>query len=125
MVWLPIRSKHYLCQYTSFLLKGRPFRNCPVGNFREEPACSERSGPLAQGKGRRAQGKIVIWVVLLPAPSSLLSAFKLPFSFNINKHKNMHYQNCSLYLPIVAFFLTLNYLLPIFSNNPAFVFCLR
>ena len=85
----------------------------------------ERSGPLAQGKGRRAQGKIVIWVVLLPAPSSLLSAFKLPFSFNVNKHKNMHYQNCSLYLPIVAFFLTLNYLLPIFSNNPAFVFCLR
>jgi len=87
MVWLPIRSKHYLCQYTSFLLKGRPFRNCPVGNFREEPACSERSGPLAQGKGRRAQGKIVIWVVLLPAPSSLLSAFKLPFSFKIIKNE--------------------------------------
>jgi len=47
----------------------------------------ERSGPLAQGKGRRAQGKIVIWVVLLPAPSSLLSAFKLPFSFKIIKNE--------------------------------------
>ena len=36
---------------------GRPLRNCPVGNFREEPDCRGGLGERQKAKGKRQKVK--------------------------------------------------------------------
>ena len=74
MAWLTIQLKHYLYQYTSFLL--RKVRATSAGQG------EQRSWKSTQGSGRRAQSFLVFALCsVLPAPSPLLPAFKLPFLF--------------------------------------------
>ena len=74
MAWLTIRLKHYLYQYTSFLLRKVQATSAGQG--------AKQIMKSAQGAGLRVSWFLLCALCFLPhAPSPLLPAFKLPFLF--------------------------------------------